>query len=87
MKTAYESLEDITTHNLNSCNTKKTFVEKYNDMKLMRASVQLDIAELEKNILIAKQKADSDHYRSQARPNKMKENILELSLKTNKKEI
>jgi len=53
----------------------------------MRARVQLDIAELEKNILIAKQKADSDHYLSQARQNKMKEEILELSLKTNKKEI
>lgn len=53
----------------------------------MRAKVQLDIAELEKNILIAKQKADSDHYLSQARQNKIKEEILELGLKTSKKEI
>jgi len=55
-------------------------------MKLMKAKVQLDIAKIEKNILIAKQKADSDHYLSQARQNKMKEEILELTLKTNKNE-
>ena len=53
-------------------------------MKLMQTRVQLDIAE---NILIAKQKADNDHYLFQAKQIKIKEDILELSLKTNKKEI
>jgi hypothetical protein len=33
----------------------------------MRVKVQLEIAELEKNILIAKQKADNNYYLSQAR--------------------
>jgi len=37
--------------------------------------------------LIAKQKADNDHYLSQAKQNKMNEEILELSLEKNKKEI
>jgi len=67
--------------------TKKTCVDQYNDINLRKAKVQQDIAELDKNILIQKQKANSDHYLSQARQNKMKEEILELSLKNSINEI
>jgi len=83
----YESLENISNQRLGLYNTKEKFQENYNDLKIKRAKIELEIAEIERNALIEKLKSDKEHYISQYKQDKLKEEILEHELNQKKQSI
>lgn len=68
----YDHLQDLTGRKINSFTAKDTFIENYNVLKRKKAEVQLEAAELEKNILIEKLRAEKDHNISQAKQDRLK---------------
>ncbi|KAL5237160.1 hypothetical protein ACI65C_004570 [Semiaphis heraclei] len=83
----YESLENISNQRLGLYTSKENFHENYNDLKIKRAKIELEIAEIERNALIEKLKSDKEHYISQYKQDKLKEEILEHELNQKKQRL
>lgn len=83
----YESLENISNQRLGLITTKEKFHEHYNDLKIKKAKIELEIAEIEREMLIEKLKSDKEHYISQYKQDKLKEEILEHELNQKKQTL
>ncbi|KAL5246042.1 hypothetical protein ACI65C_013450 [Semiaphis heraclei] len=83
----YESLENISNQRLGLYTSKEKFHENYNDLNIKRAKIELEIAEIVRNALIEKLKSDKEHYISQYKQDKLKEEILEHELNQKKQTI
>ncbi|KAF0713510.1 Myb DNA-bind 5 domain-containing protein [Aphis craccivora] len=83
----YESLENISNQRLGLNTTKEKFHEHYNDLKIKKAKIELEIAEIEREMLIEKLKSDKEHYISQYKQDKLREEILEHELNQKKQTL
>jgi len=83
----YESLENISNQRLGLNTTKEKFHEHYNDLKIKRAKIELEIAEIEREVLIEKLKSDKEHYISQYKQDKLRAEILEHELNQKKQTL
>lgn len=82
----YDNLETISNQRVGQCTVKDKFNENYNDLKIKRAKIQLEIAEIEKNMLIEKAKSDKEHYTSiNNKQDMLREKILEYELEQKSK--
>lgn len=86
-KKLFENINDLTNHRLNSYSTKESFTNDNNNLKRKHADSKLEILEIEKIVPVEKLKAEKDNYTSQAKQNRLKEEILECELKTKLKEL
>lgn len=57
----YENLENISNQKLGLNTSKEKFHEHYNDLKIKKAKIKLEIAEIEREILIEKLKSDNSN--------------------------
>ncbi|XP_060855046.1 uncharacterized protein LOC132932696, partial [Metopolophium dirhodum] len=86
-KKVYENLNELTNKQLSSYNLKESFINDNNNLKRKQSDIKLDILEIGKIVAIEKLKEERDNYISQAKQNKLKEEILEYELKKKLKEL
>jgi len=86
-KKVYENINELTNQRLSSYSLKEEFINDNNILKRKHSDIKLEILEIEKIVTIEKLKAERDNYTSQAKQNKLKEEILEYELKKKLKEL
>ncbi|KAF0708399.1 myb/SANT-like DNA-binding domain-containing protein 3, partial [Aphis craccivora] len=86
-KKVYENLNELANKQLSSYNLKESFINDNNNLKRKQSDIKLEILEIEKIVAIEKLKGERDNYISQAKQNKLKEEILEYELKKKLKEL